>query len=394
MAASRAAIATRVPRPRLLARGWNARSAQVACSAAKSRVAPSPRAASRSPAGEILNFRAKQQGLPLLRPLRAAAANPPAGDGDAAVESPKNAMLVTLSFILIWYALNIGFNIYNKALFNHFPFPWTVSTVHVIVGSIYCGVLYLLGFKDASYGRPINKEEFGYLIKPATMHALGHIAANLSFAAVAISLTHTVKTLEPAFNVVMSKLVLGTVTPLPVVASLLPIIIGVAMASAAEVSFNWLGFGTAMASNLTFSFRAVWVKEVQAKVKNFSSTNNYAYTSLISMFICAPLALIFEGGNLVEGAKSAMAAMGVANFWFQLFLVGILYHLYNQFAYQTLGRLNPVSHGVCNVIKRIAVIFSSVIFFGNVMTTKTMIGTCVAIAGTYLYTTMQQKYKK
>lgn len=303
-------------------------------------------------------------------------------------------MLVTLSFILIWYALNIGFNIYNKALFNHFPFPWTVSTVHVIVGSIYCGVLYLLGFKDASFGRPINKEEFGYLIKPATMHALGHIAANLSFAAVAISLTHTVKTLEPAFNVVMSKLVLGTVTPLPVVASLLPIIIGVAMASAAEVSFNWLGFGTAMASNLTFSFRAVWVKEVQAKVKNFSSTNNYAYTSLISMFICAPLALIFEGGNLVAGAKSAMAAMGVANFWFQLFLVGILYHLYNQFAYQTLGRLNPVSHGVCNVIKRIAVIFSSVIFFGNVMTTKTMIGTCVAIAGTYLYTTMQQKYKK
>lgn len=31
------------------------------------------------------------------------------------------------------------------------------------------------------------------------------MAANLSFAAVAISLTHTVKTLEPAFNVVLSQ---------------------------------------------------------------------------------------------------------------------------------------------------------------------------------------------
>lgn len=57
------------------------------------------------------------------------------------------------------------------------------------------------------------------------MHAIGHIAANLSFAAVAISLTHTVKTLEPVFSVVLSKLVLGTATPAPVVATLLPIMV-------------------------------------------------------------------------------------------------------------------------------------------------------------------------
>lgn len=42
------------------------------------------------------------------------------------------------------------------------------------------------------------------------MHAIGHIAANISFAAVAISLTHTVKTLEPAFNVILSRLVSST----------------------------------------------------------------------------------------------------------------------------------------------------------------------------------------
>lgn len=51
----------------------------------------------------------------------------------------------------------------------------------------------------------ISKEEFGKIFGPATMHAIGHIAANISFAAVAISLTHTVKTLEPAFNVILSR---------------------------------------------------------------------------------------------------------------------------------------------------------------------------------------------
>ena len=71
----------------------------------------------------------------------------------------------------------------------------------------------------------ITKKEFGSIFGPASMHALGHIAANLSFAAVAISLTHTVKTLEPAFNVVLMKLLLGEATPLPAVLSLIPIIV-------------------------------------------------------------------------------------------------------------------------------------------------------------------------
>lgn len=53
--------------------------------------------------------------------------------------------------------------------------------------------------------QPVTKTEFGTIFGPAFMHAIGHIAANISFAAVAISLTHTVKTLEPAFNVVLSR---------------------------------------------------------------------------------------------------------------------------------------------------------------------------------------------
>jgi hypothetical protein len=132
---------------------------------------------------------------------------------------------VTLGFITLWYALNVGFNLTNKSLFNVFPFPWFVSTVHVVVGALYCGLAYLLGFKAASFQRPITKDEFMKILGPASMHAIGHIASNLSFAAVAISLTHTVKTLEPAFNVVLSKLILGSSTPAPVALTLVPIMV-------------------------------------------------------------------------------------------------------------------------------------------------------------------------
>lgn len=63
-------------------------------------------------------------------------------------------------------------------------------------------------------------------------------------------------------------------------------------------------------------------------IKDLDSTAVYAYTTLISVIICVPLALIFEGGAIRQGITSA--AESHPNFYYQLALVGLLYHLYNQ----------------------------------------------------------------
>lgn len=316
----------------------------------------------------------------------AAGSTDPLESAIAKIVGPKLApTIVTSGYIALWYALNVAFNLQNKVIFNYFPYPWFVSSVHVVIGAAYCGIFYLLGAKKASFERPITTEELGAIAGPATMHAVGHVAANLSFAAVAISLTHTVKTLEPAFNVVLSQLILGQSTPLPVMASLVPIMVGVAMASAAELSFNWMGFITAMISNLTFGFRAVWSKKAMTNIKNLGSTAIYAYTTLISCFICVPGIFIFEQG-VWDAIRVQVAAKGAQTFYGALLSVGLLYHLYNQFAFNTLSRVTPVSHGVCNVVKRVCIIATSVLFFGNQLTTQTKVGTAIALLGTWLYT--------
>jgi hypothetical protein len=64
--------------------------------------------------------------------------------------------------------------------------------------------------------------------------------------------------------------------------------------------------------------------------KALSSTAVYAYTTLISVLICVPLALFAEGKGLMAGVDSAIAAVGAQRFYTDLFMVGLLYHLYNQ----------------------------------------------------------------
>ena len=86
--------------------------------------------------------------------------------------------------------------------------------------------------------QPVTKAEFQKIAGPASMHAIGHVAANLSFAAVAISLTHTVKTLEPVFSVVLSKVILGQATPVPVIGTLLPIMVSLLQSSCSGFVFR------------------------------------------------------------------------------------------------------------------------------------------------------------
>ena len=162
----------------------------------------------------------------------------------------------------LWYWLNIQFNIINKQIYNYFPFPWFVSAVHLAVGLLI--MTFFWTTRLVKYEKP-DKEFLKAVTLPSFLHAFGHCLTNVSFAAVAVSLTHTIKTLEPVFSAAGSFLVSGTVYALPVYLALLPIIGGVALASATELSFSWLGFSTAMASNVAFSARAIFSKKLMAR---------------------------------------------------------------------------------------------------------------------------------
>ncbi|KAL2652508.1 hypothetical protein R1flu_020636 [Riccia fluitans] len=284
--------------------------------------------------------------------------------------------LTTGAFFFAWYFLNVIFNILNKKIYNYFPFPYFVSVVHLLVGVAYCLVSWAVG---APKRAPIDKELLLMLVPVSFCHALGHVMTNVSFAAVAVSFTHTIKALEPFFNAAASQFILGQQIPFTLWLSLTPIVFGVSMASMTELSFNWRGFLSAMSANIAFTYRNIYSKKAMT---GMDSTNVYAYISILSLLFCIPPAVIIEGPALMKyGVADAIAKVGAMKFWSDLFWVGMFYHLYNQLANNTLERVAPLTHAVGNVLKRVFVIGFSIIVFGNKISTQTGIGTCIAIAG-------------
>ncbi|KAM6548324.1 hypothetical protein CsatB_020000 [Cannabis sativa] len=331
-----------------------------------------------------LDQRLRRRGSAELSLVTAAAADADGREIEIS-DKPKSfgerfPFIITGFFFFMWYFLNVIFNILNKKVYNYFPYPYFVSVIHLLVGVVYCLVSWTVGLPKRA---PINKELLLVLTPVAFCHALGHVMSNVSFAAVAVSFTHTIKALEPFFNAAASQFILGQQIPLSLWLSLAPVVIGVSMASLTELSFNWTGFVSAMISNIAFTYRSIYSKKAMT---GMDSTNVYAYISIIALLVCIPPALIIEGPKLLQhGFQDAIAQVGLYKFISDLFLIGLFYHLYNQLATNTLERVAPLTHAVGNVLKRVFVIGFSIVVFGNKISTQTGIGTAIAIAGVAMY---------
>ncbi|KAK4479343.1 hypothetical protein RD792_014855 [Penstemon davidsonii] len=263
-----------------------------------------------------------------------------------------------------------------------FHYPMTVTLVQFAVGSVLVILMWTLNL----YKRPkITGSQLATILPLAVVHTLGNLFTNMSLGKVAVSFTHTIKAMEPFFSVLLSAMFLGEFPSIWVVSSLLPIAGGVALASMTEASFNWAGFWSAMASNVTNQSRNVLSKKFM--VKKEESLDNITLFSIITMMsfiLMAPAAIFVEGVKFTPSALQA-AGVNVNQLYTRSLLAALCFHAYQQVSYMILQRVSPVTHSVGNCVKRVVVIVTSVLFFRSPVSPINSLGTGIALAGVFLY---------
>ncbi|XP_042502401.1 phosphoenolpyruvate/phosphate translocator 1, chloroplastic-like [Macadamia integrifolia] len=310
---------------------------------------------------------------------------------ESAGESAKsNNLIRTLELGLLfglWYLFNIYFNIYNKQVLKVYAFPVTVTTFQFFMGT----VLVILMWTFNLYKRPkISGSQLLAIMPLALVHSLGNLFTNMSLGKVAVSFTHTIKAMEPFFSVLLSVLFLGETPTVWVLASLVPIVGGVALASLTEASFNWAGFWSAMASNLTLQSRNVLSKKVMVKKEeSMDNITLFSIITIMSFILCFPLTLFMEGVKFTPTYMQA-AGLNVKEVCLRSVIAALCYHAYQQVSYMILQRVSPVTHSVGNCVKRVVVIVTSVLFFKSPVSPINSLGTGLALAGVFLYSRVKQ----
>uniref|UniRef100_A0A452EAM0 Solute carrier family 35 member E2B n=1 Tax=Capra hircus TaxID=9925 RepID=A0A452EAM0_CAPHI len=201
---------------------------------------------------------------------------------------------------------------------------------------------------------------------------------------VAVSFAETVKSSAPIFTVILSRTVLGEHTGLLVNLSLIPVMGGLALCTATEMSFNFLGFSAALSTNIMDCLQNVFSKKLL-------SGDKYRFSSPRVHAAGVPLVLVQDLPVIGRSGRSFRYSQDVV---LLLLADGVLFHLQSVTAYALMGRISPVTFSVASTVKHALSIWLSVIVFGNKVTSLSAVGTVLVTAGVLLYNKAKQQQRE
>mmetsp|Transcript_2689 Transcript_2689/g.7049 ORF Transcript_2689/g.7049 Transcript_2689/m.7049 type:complete len:379 (-) Transcript_2689:80-1216(-) len=346
---------------------------------------------------------------------------------------PRNLLVKRVVFITCWY-ITSGITLFgNKHILNTLRTnPSTLGTFQMISTAVLgCAKMYLPrllgggGWKQAGNDRngsgsglpPVggggagggagdgqrspsgmSKTFIRDMMIVGILRFVTVVAGLLSLKFVAVSFTETIKSSAPFFTVIFSRAMLRERTSMAVNVSLIPVVSGLALCSATELSFNTIGFSAAVFNNCIDCVQNVFSKKLLTT--QYSYVQLQFYTSAAALVVQLPLMLLTSNGLSLssqpvedDSTTSDDKPSGLmGSLLFHLVFNGVSFHLQSVMAYAVMSVVSPVTQSVLNTLKRALLIWLSILWFGNPVTVWSALGTVICVFGVFSYNYARQNY--
>jgi solute carrier family 35 protein E1 len=302
--------------------------------------------------------------------------------------------------VFAWYAGNTFYNIYNKRATNMIHAHWTVACAQLVVGILWSLIMWGTGLRKAPN---LTAADWAACMPIGLFACLAHGGSVLASAVGAVSFAQIVKACEPAFAAVIGILVPPMdLKPMLAYAMLIPIVGGVGLACIKEgkgVDINMEAFAYASLANAAAALKGKLgssvTKALKAdKSKNMDAANVYAVMNIISFCCTVPFVVINELPTLQDSWDTAVAEHGAQPILMNVFISGVCFYFYNEFAFAFTAHVGAVTSSVLNTAKRVIIIIVSSVVFQEAMERNTVIGSAIAICGTFAYSLAAKGGKK
>jgi drug/metabolite transporter (DMT)-like permease len=310
----------------------------------------------------------------------------------SAATSTSSSAATTAGFILSWYFSNIGVLLLNKYLLSiyGYRFPIFLTAIHMLSCSLYSFAavrwLRLVQPQCISSQRQFTKIAFLSLI-----FCLSVVCGNTSLRYIPVSFNQAIGATTPFFTAAFALLITWNPEPASVYMSLLPVVLGIVVASNSEPLFHPFGFMICLASAAGRALKSV----VQgllltSEAEKLNSMNLLMYMAPIAATILFPLSLWYEPGVV----NITLAHMrGDPQFALLILANATVAYLVNLTNFLVTRHTSALTLQVLGNAKAAVAAFVSVLIFKNPVTSTGVVGFGITVGGVVLYSEAKKRTK-
>ncbi|KAF9173294.1 UAA transporter [Mortierella sp. AD011] len=166
------------------------------------------------------------------------------------------------SWLAMYFFLNLTLTIYNKAILSTFKFgfPWTLTGIHTLCSGIGAYIMARMGYFTPAQ---LGEQENMVMLMFSFLYTLNIAISNVSLHEVSVAFHQVVRAMTPVFTIAISVAFLSKKYSGMTYLSLVPLLVGVYMATKGDYSFTAMGFFLTVLGTVLAAIKTVVTNRIQ-----------------------------------------------------------------------------------------------------------------------------------
>ncbi|KAF2764686.1 TPT-domain-containing protein [Teratosphaeria nubilosa] len=294
-----------------------------------------------------------------------------------------------LIFLGLYFLLNLGLTLSNKAVMQTARLPWLLTVMHSSATSFGCCVLYAMGYFRLTR---LNVREHLILVAFSSLFTLNIAISNVSLALVSVPFHQVLRSTTPVATIIIYRTVYSRSYSKQTYSSMVLLIFGVGLATFGDYYFSIIGFA--------LTLLGVLLAAVKSVATNRLMTGNLALGALEVLFRMSPLAAVqclfyaIASGELDALRSAVNDGTFKLPFLLALGLNALIAFSLNIVSFQTNKVAGALTVSVCGNLKQSLTILLGIMLFDVRVTALNGIGTLITLAGAAYYSSVELATKK
>jgi drug/metabolite transporter (DMT)-like permease len=289
------------------------------------------------------------------------------------------------------YGSNTITLILNKYLLSiyGFKYPAFLTLCHMMACSLLSAALVASG--RVTYQPIRSSSQLLKIASLAALFCLSVVLGNVSLSYIPVSFTQAIGATTPAFTAVLSFIIFAQSEHWKVYMSLIPIIVGIIIASHAEPLFHIIGFIAAVSATSARAMKSVLQGHLLADPQErMGSLSLLMYMAPMACVALIPATMYFEP----DATRVAFELGRQGQFWILLAMNSFLAYFVNLTNFLVTRHTSALTLQVLGNAKGVVTVIASVAYFKNPVNAMTIGGYAITIAGVVMYSRAKKSGKR